>query len=89
MSNLILITVAILTIIVALLVMLNRKKIITIKKNGLLTLLYFMLVIGIIYISLALFGGTVWEKLTAYQEGVLSDSEEQCKRDDAPFWCNL
>ena len=54
--------VAILTIIVALLVVLNRTKVITIKKNGLLALLYFMLVIGILYISLALFGGSVWQK---------------------------
>ena len=81
--------VAILTIIVALLVILNRTKVISIKKNGLLAVLYFMLVVGIIYISLALFGGPVWKKITAYQESVLSDSEEQCKRENAPFWCNL
>ena len=89
MSNLILSIVVVLTIISALFVILSRTKIISIKKNALLVLLYIVLIAGLIYLLLALFGGSVWEKITAYQEGVLSESEEECKRDDAPFWCNL
>ena len=89
MSNLILIAVAILTIIAGILVLLSRTKVITLKKNGFLICLYFVMTIGLIYILLALFGGTVLEKITAYQEGVLSESEEECKKEDAPFWCHL
>lgn len=89
MSNLILIAVAILTIIAGILVLLSRTKVIKFKKNGFLAGLYFVLTIGLIYILLALFGGTVLEKITAYQDGVLSESEEECKKEDAPFWCHL
>ena len=89
MSNLILIAVAILTILAGILVLLSRTKVIKLKKHGFLVCLNFVLTIGLIYILLAMFGGPVWKKITAYQEGVLSESEEECKKEDAPFWCHL
>ncbi len=89
MTKLIVIVVAILTVVIALLVILNRTKVITIKNKRLLGSLYFVLVAGLIYLSLVLFGGTVWQQITAYRERVLSESEEECKKENAPYWCHL
>jgi len=48
-----------------------------------------VLILGIIYITLALFGRPLLSKINAYQQGVLQESEEECKKENAPFWCNL
>ena len=89
MSNLILILVGILVVVAALVVILNRKKVIVIKNKGVLRLLNIVLVSGIIYLLLAVFGGPIWEQISAYRERVLSESEEACKKENAPYWCNL
>jgi hypothetical protein len=88
MTNIFLLIVLGLTVFAGLLVVLHRSKVVSFKNNHKI-ILYFVLVIGIIYIALSLFGGPLLEKISAYQEGVLMESEEECKSDNAPFWCNL
>ncbi len=89
MPKLILLIIVVLTIIAAVLVMLQRAKKISLKNNNVKISLYFLLIIGVIYISLSLFGGPLLEKINSYREGVLQESEEECKSENAPYWCHL
>lgn len=89
MSNLFLLPVAILTVVAGLLLVLHRTKVFSLKNNNFKIILYFVLIIGIIYISLSVFGGPLLEKIDAYREGVLQKSEEECKSENAPYWCDL
>ena len=52
-------------------------------------ILYITLSILLIVILMALFDGPISNKINAYRENVLLQSEEECTKDDAPFWCNL
>ena len=87
--NILLVIATLITVIAGSLLLLMRKKIIPISNKPVKVVLYSLLMIGISYLLLTLLGGPVHDKINAYQQGVLSESEEQCKRDDAPFWCNL
>jgi len=78
-----------LTVSAGLLVLLHRAKVVSLKKNSHKYILNFILVVGIIYIALSLFGRPLLDKINAYREGVLMESEEKCKGDDAPYWCHL
>ncbi len=89
MPSMFLLVVVILTVAAGLLVILQHKKFISVKKNSYNIILHFSLVIGIIYIALSLFGGPLLDKINAYREGVLMESEEQCKGENAPYWCHL
>ncbi len=84
-----LIIAVVITAIAGSIVLLIRKKIIFVENKPVKIVSYSLLVIGIIYISLALLGGPVLKQINAYQQRVLSESEEECKQDDAPFWCHL
>lgn len=88
-TNIYLLIVFILTASVGLLVLLHRKKVVPIKKNSHIYILNFILVIGIIYITVSLFGRPLLNKINAYREGVLMESEEECKGENAPYWCHL
>jgi len=76
------------TVFAGVLVILHRAKVISLKNSHKI-ISYFVLVIGIICVALSLFGGPLLEKISAYREGVLMESEEECKSENAPFWCNL
>ncbi len=89
MSNTLLLIFIILTISSAFFVILHRLKIISFKSKPVIIFLYSVLIIGIIYIILSIFGGPILNKINAYQENVLKESEEECKKDDAPIWCDL
>lgn len=89
MSIIFLIILAIIIIVSGLLLALDSKKNITIKKNSTKTILYFVLVIAVLLACISLLGKPLLKKINVYQEGVLMESEEQCKSDNAPFWCNL
>lgn len=89
MSTILLIIGLILTIVTGLWLVLQAAGIFSLKNNNSKIILLSMFVIGIVCIALSLFGGRMLEKINAYREGVLMESEEECKRDDAPFWCNL
>ncbi|MDH3609280.1 MAG: hypothetical protein OEQ24_08580 [Gammaproteobacteria bacterium] len=88
MTNIFLLIALVLTVSAGLLVILHRAKVISLKYSHKI-ISYFVLVIGIIYVALSLFGGSLLEKISAYREGVLMESEEECKSENAPFWCNL
>ena len=89
MTNAFLLIVLLLTVSAGLLLVLHGAKVVTFKKNSHKIILNFILIIGIIYIALSFFGRPLLDKISAYQEGVLMESEEKCKGDNAPFWCNL
>jgi uncharacterized protein with PQ loop repeat len=89
MSTILLIIGLILTIVTGLWLVLQAAGIFALKNNNSKLILLSTFVIGIVCIALSLFGGRMLEKINAYREGVLMESEEECKRDDAPFWCNL
>ncbi len=84
-----LIIAVVITAIAGSIVLLIRKKIIFVNNKPIKIISYTLLVIGLMYISLSLLGGPVLKQINAYQQRVLSESEEECKRDDAPFWCHL
>ncbi|MBT8125171.1 MAG: hypothetical protein KJO81_10130 [Gammaproteobacteria bacterium] len=88
MTNIFLLIALVLTVSAGLLVILHRAKVISLKYSHKI-ISYFVLVIGIIYVALSLFGGSLLEKISVYREGVLIESEEECKSENAPFWCNL
>ena len=87
--NLFLVIALLITVIAGILVLLMHKKFIRVNNKPVKIILYTLLTIGVIYLILTLLGGPIIEKINAYQQSVLSESEEECKRDDAPFWCNL
>ena len=89
MSNIFLLVSLILTILSAFLIILHRSKIISFKSKPVIISLYSVLIIGIIYIGLSVFGRPLLNKINAYRDNVLEESEEECKKDDAPFWCDL
>ena len=62
MSNLVLLIVAILTTIVGILLILQRTKENSDKNKKVKIALYFLLIIGIIYISVSLLGGPLLKK---------------------------
>jgi len=70
-------------------ILLDNKKIISIKKEGYKITLYFVFIIALLLACVSLFGKPILKKINAYQAGVLMESEEQCKADNAPYWCNL
>ncbi len=78
-----------LTVVSVLLLILNNKKIITLKSQPIIAILYLVIVAGVIYVALSLFGSPLSNKINEYQQGVLQESEEECKQDNAPIWCNL
>lgn len=80
---------AIIVIVSGLLLALDSKKIISIKKYSYKVILYFVFVISSLLVCVSLFGKPLLKMINDYQEGVLMESEEQCKADNAPFWCNL
>jgi len=88
MTNIFLLIALVLTVSAGLLVILHRTKVVVLK-NSFKIISYFVLVIGIICVALSLFGGPLMDKISAYREGVLMESEEECKSENAPFWCNL
>jgi len=88
MTNIFLLIALVLTVFAGVLVILHRAKVVTFKNNHKI-ILYFVLVIGVIFVALSLFGSPLLEKISAYREGVLMESEEECKSENAPFWCNL
>ncbi len=88
-TNIYLLTVFILTASASLLVLLHRTKVVPLKKNSHIYILNFILVVGIIYIAVSLFGRPLLDKINAYREGILMESEEECKGDNAPYWCHL
>lgn len=89
MPILFLIILIILIVVSGLLLFLDSKKIISIKKHSYRVILYFIFVIAILLTLVSLLGKPLMKKINAYQDGVLMESEERCKGDDAPFWCNL
>ena len=44
--------------------------------------------VEITFILLALFGEPLLNKLYAYRENVFKQFAQECKKEDAPFWCN-
>ena len=52
-------------------------------------ILYSVLSIELIIVVVTLFGEPILNKIYAYRDSVLSQSEEECSKEDAPFWCNL
>ena len=88
-NNLYLWIVIIITFITGLLIILHHVKIGIFKHKKYKIGLYSILCIQVIVIILILFGKPVLNKLYSYRDSVLSESEEECKREDAPFWCNL
>ncbi|MCZ6565669.1 MAG: hypothetical protein O6852_05990 [Gammaproteobacteria bacterium] len=52
------------------------------------TTLYLALSVEITFIVLALFGEPLLNKLYAYRENVFKQFAQECKKEDAPFWCN-
>jgi hypothetical protein len=89
MSVILLIILVIVIIVSGLLIALDYKKILIIKKNNYKTMLYLILVATILLACFSLFGKPFMSMINAYQEGVLMDSEEQCKGENAPFWCSF
>ncbi len=89
MLNILLLVIIIVTVISALLVLLNKKKVITLKSKPIVVILYTLLVVGIIYIALSLLGGPLLNKINEYRQGVLQEAEEECKKENAPYWCHL
>jgi len=89
MPNLVLFIVIVITTIVGVFLILQRMQVISLKNDKAKITLYFLLIIGLIYISLSLFGRPLLGKINAYREGVLQESEEECKSENAPYWCHL
>lgn len=81
--------VVILTVATIMLIILHFAKIGFPKNKKYKNILYSILIIEIIILLLSLFGGPILNKLFGYRDNVLNQSEEECKRDDAPFWCNF
>ena len=71
------------------LILLHHAKLGPIQGKKYKNILYSALGIEIIVIVLSLIGAPLLDKIYAYRDSVLSQSEEECKRDDAPFWCNF
>ena len=71
------------------LIILHFAKIGFLKNNKYKNVLYSLLSIEVIILLLVLFGGPILNKLFGYRDNVLNQSAEECKRDDAPFWCNF
>lgn len=88
MTNIFLTIAIVLTVSAGLLVILHRAKVISLNNNY-KTISNLVFVVGIICLALFLFGGPLMKKISAYREGVLMESEEECKSENAPFWCNL
>jgi membrane-bound ClpP family serine protease len=89
MSISLLIIFTVITIVVGVLIALDHKKILIIKKKSHKTLLYIVLVFTILLACVPLFGKPLLKMINAYQDGVLMESEEQCKGENAPFWCSF
>ena len=79
----------IVTFITGLLIILHHAKFGFFKNKKYKVVLYSILCFEVIVIILILFGRPVLNKIYSYRDSVLSESEEECKREDAPFWCNL
>ena len=76
-------------IITFVLIVLHLAKIGFLKNKKYKNVLYPLLSIEIIILLLSLFGEPILNKIFGYRDNVLNKSEEECKRDDAPFWCNF
>lgn len=81
--------VIIITVITVILIILHHAKIGLFKNKKFKAALYFVCCIEVFVITLILFGGPILNKINSYRESVLSESEEECKREDAPIWCHL
>ena len=81
--------VAILIIVTIVFILLHYAKIGFLQNAKYKNVLYSILSIEIVILLLSLFGGPLMNKLFGYRDNVLNQSAEECKRDDAPFWCNF
>ncbi len=89
MATILLIIAVLITILAGIAILLVRYKVFSISNKPIKITLYALFVIGVVYIVLTFLGAPVSNQINAYQQKVLSESEEKCKQDDAPFWCNL
>lgn len=79
----------ILTTVTGLLILLHHAQVGVLKNKKYKKIFYTLFSIEVVIIILSLFGGPLLNKIYAYRDNVLSQSEEECKQDDAPFWCNF
>ena len=89
MAIILLIIAVLITILAGIAILLVRYKVISISNKPIKITLHTLFVIGMVYILLTILGTPVSNQINAYRQKVLSESEEECKQDDAPFWCNL
>ncbi len=89
MTNVFLWFVIILILFTSLLIVLHHVKIGFLQNKKYKAILYSVLTVEIIILLLTVLGRPLLGKLYTYRDNVLSESEEECKRADAPFWCNL
>ncbi len=88
-ANLFLWIIVILTVLTVILIIFHYIKLGILRDKKYKNILYSILSIEAIIILLSLFGEPVFNKILAYRDGVLNQSEEECKKEDAPFWCNF
>ena len=87
--SLVLWIITVITVLTVLLLFMHYAKVGILKDKKYKSILYSILSVGVVIILLSLFGGPILNKLIAYRDNVLNQSEEECKRNDAPFWCNF
>ncbi|MEM7400376.1 MAG: hypothetical protein AAF304_00340 [Pseudomonadota bacterium] len=89
MATIFLMIAVLITILAGIAILLLRYKVISISNKPTNIALNALFVIGVVYILLTLLSAPVSNQINAYKQKVLSESEEECKKDNAPFWCNL